>query len=269
MHSYYSLRYGTLAPEEIPKLAKAHGAGTVVLTDINNTSCAYSFVKACREEGVKPVLGIEFRQDGEFLYLGIAKNDEGWRELCATLTESSLLGEPLPKVAPAWKNAFTVYRKLPKKTEHLREDEYIGVRPEEINHLFTSHLRSYPEKLVVFSPVTFVDGDGFKAHKLLRCIDLNIVIGKLEAADCARSSEIFYTADYFQQAYQACPSILQNTRRILDSCHTDMEASYLHNRRTFTGDKAGDYKLLTELAVKGCQQRYGADHKKAMERTSK
>ncbi|MBK9043722.1 MAG: DNA polymerase III subunit alpha [Saprospiraceae bacterium] len=266
-HTYYSLRYGTLAPEELPVLAKKYGVDTLVLSDINNTSCAFQFVKACRENGVKPVLGIEFRHDGEFLYLGIAKNDEGWRELCSLLTESSLSGDPLPKEAPLLQHCYIIYRKIPKGIELMRDYEYAGVRPSEVNHLYSSYLKNYPEKLVVFSPVTFVDNDGFKAHKLLRCIDLNIVIGKLDPKKCAMSSEVFYQTDYFEKVYESYPAILENTRNILDSCSTEMEASYLHNRRTFTGDKADDYKLLTKLAVSGCDRRYGPGHKKAMERT--
>jgi len=268
-HSYFSLRYGTVAPEELPILANSYGVKTLVLSDINNTSAAFQFVKSCREVGVKPILGLEFRQDGEFLYLGIAKNDEGWRELCALLTTSSLSGEPLPVVAPTLKHCYIIYRKLPKGITHLFDYEYVGVRPEEVNHLYSSYLKEYTHKLVVFSPFTFRDEDGFKAHKLLRCIDLNIIIGKLEVKDSAKSSEVFFEEGYIEKIFQQYPMILANTQHILDTCHTEMKASSLHNRRTFTGDKRDDYKLLTKLAVSGCKRRFGPSHVKAMERTLK
>ena len=268
-HTYYSLRYGTLAPEELPVLAKAAGIKTLVLTDINNTSCAFQFVQACRAEGIKPVLGIEFREGRELLYTGIARNDEGWRELCALLTESSLTGEPLPKEAPLLQHCYIVYRKLPKGVELLRDYEYAGIRPEEVNHLYSSYLRNYMHRLVILSPVTFADQDGFKTHKLLRCIDLNIVISKLDARDCAKSCEIFHPEGHLEKVFSQYPDIIRNTQAILDNCHTDMEASFLHNRRTFTGDEDDDFKLLTKLAVSGCQRRYGPRHKKAQERTQK
>lgn len=268
-HSYYSLRYGTLSPEELPRRAKKCGVSSLVLTDINNTSCAFQFVRACRQEGIKPVLGIEFRQDGSFLYLGIAKNDEGWRELCTLLTESSLSGQPLPAEAPALQHCYVIYRKLPKGIELLRDYEYVGVRPEEVNKLYSSYLKNYPHKLVAFSPVTFADEDGFKAHKLLRCIDLNIVIGKLEPHQHAKSGEVFYPLEKIGAMYEAYPHISANTQKILDSCHTDMQASKEHNRRTFTGDEEDDFKLLSKLAVSGCQRRYGPHNNKASERTRK
>lgn len=266
-HTYYSLRYGTIPPEGLPALAKVAGAKALVLTDINNTSCAFQFVTACRQEDIKPILGIEFREGRELLYVGIARNDEGWRELCSLLTESSLSGEPLPREAPELQHCYIIYRKLPKGVELLRPYEYAGVRPEEVNHLYSSYLRNYPDKLVAFCPVTFADEDGFKTHKLLRCIDLNIVISKLDPRDCAKSGEVFHSLSQLEDAFSRYPSIQRNTQAILDDCHTEMEASFLHNRRTFTGDEEDDFKLLTKLAVSGCERRYGPRHKKALDRT--
>lgn len=268
-HSYYSLRYGTFTPKELPKMAKNFGAEALVLTDINNTSCAFQFSQACREEGIKPILGIEFRQNGTFLYLGIAQNDEGWRELCTLLTESSISGEPLPKEAPELKHCYIIYRQLPKGVELLNDYEYVGVRPEEVNHLYSSYLKNYLHKLVIFSPITFADKESYKAHKLLRCIDLNIVIGKLENHHCAKPNEMFCSAEQLKKTYETYPQIIANTQKILDSCHTNMHASKLHNRRTFTGDEDDDFKLLNKLALSGCQRRYGYKNKKALERTHK
>ncbi len=268
-HSYFSLRYGTIAPEELPILAKKFGIEALVLTDINNTSCAFQFVQACRAQGIKPVLGIEFRQDNELMYVGIARNDEGWKELCSLLTEVSLSGQVLPKIPPALQHCYIIYRKLPKGIELLEDYEYVGIRPEEINHLYSSYVRNYPDKLVIFSPVTFADQDGFRAHKLLRCIDLNIIIGKLQPTDCAKSTEVFYLPQQLADTFSQYPHIIANTQKIIDNCQIEMQASALHNRRTFTGDEADDFKLLTKLAINGCNRRYGHNHRKAVERTQK
>jgi len=268
-HTYYSLKYGLLSPEKLAQLAHNQGIKRLVLTDINNTSCTYQFINACRILDIDPKVGIEFRsQDHEFLYLGIAKNEEGWGELCEHLTEHSLSDRPLPKIAPDFKHAFVIYRHLPKGIQHLSENEYVGVRPEEVNHLYSSYMRNHLEKLVIFSPVTFADNDGFKAHKLLRCIDLNIVVSKLEVKQHAKSSEIFLPEDQLKKAFEQYPKIIENTEYLLSQCHIDMPSTPLHNRQTFTGSKADDMDLLTKLALKGCEQRYGYN-KKALQRTHK
>ena len=42
-HSYYSFRFGTISPRDLAAAAKRMGYSCIVLTDINNTSCAYEF----------------------------------------------------------------------------------------------------------------------------------------------------------------------------------------------------------------------------------
>lgn len=207
----------------------------------------------------------------KYLYTGIARNNEGWRELNHLLTRCSLDGHPLPEIAPAMEHAYIIYRSLPKgkSMSDLRDNEYIGVRPDEVNKLFSSYLRDYLDKLVVFAPITFLDKDGYKVHKLLRCIDLNIVIGKLDKNHCAKASEGIYTPNELNKIYENYPQIIANTEYILETCEIEMADDYGINRKTFTGSKAGDMKLLTKLSVNGCLRRYGPSHKEAMERTHK
>ena len=282
-HSYYSLKYGTLSPQQLAAAAAQNGVKRMVLTDINNTSCAYAFIKACRSFSIEPVLGIEFRKfhredspsamggvkDGELLYIGIAKNAEGWRELTALLTDCSLDKKQLPKEAPEFKNCYVVYRKLPKGIHHLRDNEFVGVRPTEVNKLYSSYLKDFPNKLVVFAPVTFLNEDGYKVHKLLRCIDLNIVLGKLDPKHCANASEYFYTEDQLRKIFSQYPHIIENTETLLDQCSIEMPSTKNNNRRTFTGTEEGDMKLLYKLAINGCIRRYGEGDKEAMRRTLK
>ena len=78
--SWHSLRYGTIQPELLAKMAKAYGYDAVGLTDINTVTGIYDFIKACREQGVKPIIGMEFRRNrgNELCYVGYAMNEEGF-----------------------------------------------------------------------------------------------------------------------------------------------------------------------------------------------
>jgi DNA-directed DNA polymerase III PolC len=268
-HSYYSLRYGTLSPARLVEEAVAMGVDSLVLSDINNTSGSYEFLQACEKHGVRGLLGIEFRKDHRFLYLGIARNREGFRELNAFLTQHSLQNEPLPEEAPPFEQAYVIYRNLPKKIAEFRENEYIGIRPEESNQLYRSELRNRLDKLVVFAPVVFLDEEASRVHRLLRCIDLNIILGKLKAQQHARMTDTFRSPEAIRDAFTAYPEILENTSNLLAQCSIDMPASYSNNRHFFTGDEAGDFKLLAKLAVNGCIRRYGADNEEAIRRTEK
>ena len=100
-HTYYSMRYGTLSPERLAAEAQAKGVDVLVLTDINNTSACFDFYVACQKAGIKPLLGIEFRNGQELLHVGIARNNQGIRELNEHLTACSLAKTPLPLIVTA------------------------------------------------------------------------------------------------------------------------------------------------------------------------
>jgi len=269
-HTYYSLRYGTLSPRQLVEYAVAMGVTHLALTDINNTSVSYEYIVQCKKHNLKTVLGIEFRdEENELLYLGIARNREGWRELNAWQTHHSLEGIPIPQEAPLLEHVYVIYKTLPKGITQLRPYEYVGVRPEEVNHLFSSYLKDHQDRLVVLSPVTFVDKDGYRTHKLLRCIDQNIVLSRLDLKTCAKASEHFHPDGFLEEKFRQYPRILENTLSILEDCDMEMESTYLNNRRTFTGSNKDDYKLLYKLATNGCIRRYGEFHKQAMDRTLK
>ncbi|MGE5425437.1 MAG: PHP domain-containing protein, partial [Syntrophothermus sp.] len=99
-HSYYSLRYGTLSIEKLVEMAASAGIHSLGLTDINNSSGIMDFVKECTARGIKPLAGIDFRKDNQWLYTGIARNNEGFRELNEFLTYHNLNELPLPTRAP-------------------------------------------------------------------------------------------------------------------------------------------------------------------------
>ena len=270
-HTYYSLKYGTLSPEQMAAAAANCGIRAMALTDINNTSCSYQFVEACKKNHIKPILGLEYRRDQQYLYTGIAKNRKGWRELNHFLSKSSLDGIPLPDRAPELDDTYIIYTRIPEgiRIEDLRENEYIGIRPEWVNRLYSSGLKDCQHKLVVFSPFTFLDEDGYKIHRILRCIDLNVVIGKLENRFCAKATEQLWSEEELCKQFQQYPQIIENTKRIVDSCSVEMNSTYHNNRRTFTGSKKDDFTLLSKLSIEGCRRRYGERNKKAMNRTIK
>src|SRR5690606_24470560 len=81
LHSYYSLRYGTMSIQALIESLRAFGYDTAVLTDINNSSATLDYIKQCRASGINGLAGMEFRNNHQLLYVGIAKNEEGFKEL--------------------------------------------------------------------------------------------------------------------------------------------------------------------------------------------
>ena len=58
-HTYYSFCFGTLSVEDLLQLAKQNGHTCLALTDINNTSACFDFIRRAKELDIKPVIGID------------------------------------------------------------------------------------------------------------------------------------------------------------------------------------------------------------------
>src|SRR5476651_1104160 len=130
VHSQYSLRYGTMSIPKLVEEASARGITQMVLTDINNSTGIIEFMRECDKKGIKPIAGLEFRKDKKLLFIGIALNREGMRELNEFLSEHNLEKRELPETAQTFKHAFIVYPYG--YSGELKENEYLGIRFDEL-----------------------------------------------------------------------------------------------------------------------------------------
>lgn len=265
-HSYYSLRYGTIPVEELVADAARMGIESLALTDINNTTGTIDFVKACRQQGIKPVAGIEFRLDDRLLYIGIAINNEGFRELNEFLSEHNLEQKPLPEQPPDFSNVLIIWPFTQIPGRRLSGNEFIGIRPEEVRKMITSPLCSDHRKLVILHTVTYVDEAGYLLHQNLRAIDKNTLITKLTPQDMAGPGELLLPIDAILRPFRDFPDIIENTRRIMDLCSIDFEFKTSKNKQIFTGSRYDDKVLLEKLALDGMLYRYGKNDKTALQR---
>jgi DNA-directed DNA polymerase III PolC len=274
-HSYYSFKYGTMSPEKLVFQGVEEGIDTLVLTDINNISAAFNFYRSCREKAIKPIIGIEFRNeiegqgfDDEALYVGIAKNNQGFAELNSFLSHHHLSKTPLPIIAPDFSNAYVIYELGKREISELKENEFLGVRISELNRLMVSDLAKKQDKLVMLHPITFKNKIGYNTHRLLRTIDKNTILSKVTEKHLAAKDEIMLPIDKLISAYSRFPKIIDNTNRLLQSCSIEFDSSN-KNKKFFTSDQAGDKELLQKLALDGLKERYGSNNKAARERMMK
>jgi DNA polymerase-3 subunit alpha len=265
-HTYNSLRYGTLPPEELVKLAKSKGLEMLGIADINNSTGVIDFVKACEKEGIQSVAGIEFREGDRVLYTGIARNNEGFRELNEFLSEHLLNKKALPARAPVLPNCYVVYPFEGLPPDRLADNEYIGIRPSDSGRLLSSPFRHRQSKLVVRQPVSFAGSRGYELHRHLRAIARNTLLSKLDPLLMARPDELFLEQDEILKAFEYYPDILRNTERMMADCHIGFDFRSIKNRKTFTGSLYDDKVLLEKLAMDGLEYRYGKNNKVAKER---
>lgn len=267
-HTYYSLRYGTFSEVELLDLARKNQVTRLALTDINNTSAGLNFVRKAQEYGISPVLGIDFRNGVAPCFVGLARNNEGYRELNTFLSEHLHEEKPIPLRAPGFENAFVVYpfeQVQQYNLDNFLPHEYIGVSLKDLRRLPFSRYGDYRKKLVLLQPVTFRNKKDFNAHRLLRAIDNNVLLSKLSPEEQANPEEKMYPVANLAEACKEYPHILENTEQLLHSCqiHFDFSQDRVpQNLRTYTGTTAGDEELLEKLCAEGLPYRYpeGGDH---------
>ena len=126
-HSCYSFRYGIMKPKELLRNAVAGEYPYIALTDINNTSGCLNFMRLAAKKDIRPVIGVDFRNGIDQLYITLAKNNEGFWEINQYL--SGFLNQEdndFPIHPPKFDNVFVIYplTKCPKR--ELYNHEFIG-----------------------------------------------------------------------------------------------------------------------------------------------
>ena len=261
-HSYHSLRYGTIPLDELVEQAKAYGVQAMALTDNNTITGIYDFTKACQDAGIKPLVGVAFRQDNQLRYIGIAKTEQGIGEMCRLLTKHNFDRTPLPQYAPDFNHVAVIYP-LENMPLVLKQNEYIGLRKEQLFKFHSPEWRIKREKTVIFHPVTFRVKKEFNLHKILRAIDTNVVLSKLTPNDYCKTDEVMVPLSTLLDNYSQYPQIISNTERLIADCNFNFAFKTPRNKKFYTKSKYGDKLLLENLAQEGLQQRYGKNNKEA------
>lgn len=254
LHSYYSLRQGTLSLESLVGEMQKRGYDTAVLTDVNNSSGVLDFIKLGKEAGINPLAGMEFRNGDRLLYIGIARNELGFKELNEWMTLHNREKRSLPEAAPEFTHVFLVYPYGKRKVNQLRDYEFIGIRPSELNKIRLEPAANF-ERYVVLAPVTFGQED-YQLHRQLRAIDHNILISQLEPFQVAGADEFFLYKSELMEIYQSFPQLIQNTNKLLAACRFDFDFKTVKNKKNFTESRYQDKELLYKYAFEGFKNRY-------------
>ncbi|MDT0648830.1 DNA polymerase III subunit alpha [Zunongwangia sp. F297] len=274
-HTYYSLRYGTFSVEELCELAKNQHVQILAVTDINNTSACLKFIKIASEYGIKPLTGIDFRNGVQQQYVGIARNNEGFKQLNQHLSSHLHNGSDFANNAPLLPDCYIIYpfeKVASDKKLNFRANEFIGVSVENLRKLKFSKYLHYKEKLVLLQTVTFRSKRDHNAHRLLRAIDNNTLLSKLPKSEEGNFSQQMLSPEIIKTEFQDYPHILQNTEKLTKTCEVKFnfgEARENQNLKVFGKSKKADEEELKKLCYKNLPKRYPQASEEVYERVNK
>lgn len=265
-HSWFSLRYGTIKPEELLALCQQNGVRTAGFTDINNTSACLDFLRLAQRYQVRPVTGIDFRNGADCCYVGLAHDNIGFQNLNEHLSAHLHAERPFGLRAPELPHATIIY---PLKwildgsiqPQTLGANEWIGVHSSERNRLHFSIASAFLHKCVILETVTFRDQRDFNIHRLLRAIDNNMLLSRLPVSEQGRRNQVMRPEVELIADFSEFPEIIGNTQLVLNTCSVQFgfgDQVTPFNQRTYTESADEDYALLCQLAADGLEYRYGA-----------
>ncbi|MBI1315299.1 PHP domain-containing protein [bacterium] len=267
-HTHFSLCYGALSAVDLLREAAERGYSELALTDINNTSAGPDFVRLAPKFGIRPVLGIDFRTGARPEFVGLARNNEGYAELCTHLSErlcSGRTSDPLP----VFRHATVVFPLAHYRNQPLGPGIYVGLRLEDLLALRRGLIALPPEHLVLMHPFSFRHRRDFNVHRLLRCIDLNCLLSKLPEGEAASVNDSWRSASDVEQALEGLDFLRYNTLQLLRSCSIHFEFSpgdRHHNLKSYTGNEALDFRLMKHLCVQNLRLRYPNPDARVLER---
>lgn len=245
------------------------GGEHLALTDINSTSGMLDFARLCRENGIHPIHGVEFRNDNarHFNYIGLAYTTGGIHHLNHFLSRHLEDGTPFPRQAPFFEGVYFIYPLL-RKDMQLRENELIGIRPNEVHQLplLPARMRA---RAVALPTITFLNPQQYRLHKTLRAVAHNTLVNWLPTGSTAPPDAMLRSADALKSLYADAPWLLRHARKLAECCTALKDVESNKNKKTFTGNRKDDLEMLHQRAYEGLGVRYGRGHEEARKRLKK
>ncbi|MDT0691089.1 DNA polymerase III subunit alpha [Salegentibacter sp. F188] len=274
-HTYYSLRYGTFPVQALCELAQSNGVESLALTDINNTSACLEFIKIAKKDyGIDPLVGIDFRNGVDQQYVGIAKNNSGFRKLNEHLSAYLHAERAFEPDAPALQDCYIIYpfeKVAQRKKKDFRENEFIGISIADLRKLPFWTYRHLEDKLVFLQSVSFRSKRDFNAHRLLRAIDNNTLLSKLPEREQGSFADRMLPQEKLTAHFQNFPHILKNTEKLMQSCKVDFEFGKGQNRNLLLAgtSKEEDEEKLKRLCYERLPSRYPNANKDVFDRVER
>ncbi len=265
LHSYYSLRYGTVPPLEAVQAARDAGWETFLFADVNNTSATWDIKRWLKKERFPGVIGVDFKNNIKTVFFALPFNEEGFKEVNEWLSFHLHEKKDFPERAPAWQHVGVIYpldqvRDWP--MDIMRDNEWVSIAPHEINRWRISRWKDF-DRCLALPVFSFRNKREFNAHRLLRAVENNVLLSKLSVLDHATEKEIWKTKEEVEAVY-ADFDLYQKTKDIFrywSSLWPMEEEVSMKNQLIYGLNAAQDEELLEQLCWEGLHYRYPSVNK--------
>lgn len=304
LHSDYSLLNGAAKIEEYIHLAKEKNINVLGLTDTNLYG-AINFYTSCKNNGIKPIIGLEIYYDGLtinglFSITLLAKNYEGYLDLIklSNLGEKRLVnGLPKLELSDIIENSNNLYFiiggnnseiakaldnfdyssviKIVKYFEsHLNENVFFEISVSNIEkNILNTYLEILENKKYIFSNTTYyLKPEDYIKRDLLRAIK-NIGTPNNDYFIESKNKDYYFKTDEDLDKFilvneiniEITENAIKNIENILNNINIEIELGKLKFPKFSYDKNFSEYLELKNLCYKNFQIKYG-ENEKAKER---
>lgn len=291
VNTEYSLLKGAAKIDALIKQASQLQYRALAITDQNVMYGVLPFYKACKNAGIKPIIGMELQvaeeENHDYRLILLAKTYKGYQNLIKlssiaqvvptsqrkSVKKSTLYTykEGLIAISSAYKgeiqhllkcgNEKLGIEKLKDFKQHFGADFYLGmqdhflVEEKQLNLQLRQFSKANEVELVVTNQVMYVQKEDALAHKCLLAIEQGTTLTELKT-DFSTDEYYLKPKGEINQIFQSCPEAIANTVSIAQKCNVEIH---------FGGQSLPKYQLqegqtskevLYNLCKEGAKKRY-------------
>ncbi len=257
-HSHYSLLEALPKIPDLVEAAKKQGMEALALTDAGNLYGAIEFYKECKDEGLKPIIGVdayianrtrhdkEARVDSARTRLVLlAENMEGYKNLLKLVSLSYLEGfyykprmdkeilekyrEGLIAILPSFNN-IDLEEQITWYKNTFRDKFFLEIthHPEIANHEDKQKERIILAKklgvpLVAAHDVYYLDKSDRPARETLMSIQSHIGTGRGRSFEDEEDDFSSLTIKEIEKRFKDTPEALENVEKIVEMCNLELK----------------------------------------------
>ncbi len=262
VHSHFSAGWGTSTVEEICRSAAALGMKYLSLTDTNGLYGAVLFVRTAREAGITPILGSEIVCPNGRRALLLAKDREGYANLCGLISDRHCHGRfDLIRSLRERRAGLVVCSDDFKLLKTLKrdgiEDLYVEMSPGYRMAACHSYSRASGIPPLATNRVFMARREQYDLHRILRAVDRNTTLSRLEPLDTCMEHNYLCDSGFMKDHFPHAPEAVENAVAAGNSCGVAWDwVDVVFPRFRDMDDREAFQKLRTAV-MEGCARRYG------------
>ncbi len=257
---------GTASPQALCRRARELGYKGLALTDRDNLYGLWDFLKSCRQEGLRPIIGAEVSEPGSHrIVVCLVQNTDGYTNLCRLLTrrhmaDSFQLAEDLPPFAAG---LLLLCRDTELLTEYHRQGFAVaadlGPHPRESARNLRIFARENSLIAVVTPDSDMGDAGESRLFCLLQAVRTAGTISRSMQEKTTKGVHALLSPEEYRQRFAIWPEAVAAAEQLAANC-TFTGPAFGIVMPPWRGDDGRDAALvLREKAYLGAQGRYGDD----------